>query len=426
MRANCQPYRALLSYRFPTERSDPLAWHKKETRGVARHGDPDEAIARYLEELRQASVQGAAPPAASLNGLGDAYLDKGDLDSAVDHYRQSAEAYAREGMYDNAIACCKKIRRYAPADEESGLLLGRYYGAKGLRADAARELESYADRKDRTGQRKDAILALADLVKIAPDRTLVREKLARLYAENGQRDAAVEEYRAARHAYESRGDQEAARRVADLLAEQGDRAESTPRSPEQRPSPAETAESLRADDVPHEGPPPIPLGLEIEHTSYADSTETYPDASMVSLDGAAGADAVRSRRAGAMGYAEMIADAERAASEGDVERAAGWLIEAGEGLRSQRRWEEAVDAFRKLAVLGMARDDHYGAWTEAARQAGMASLVLEALSAQARWHVEAGRRSSARKAAEEMLLVDPKNDLAAEILSQVGSTLPRD
>ena len=63
---------------------------------MARHGDPDEAIARYLEELRQASVQGAAPPAASLNGLGDAYLDKGDLDSAVDHYRQSAEAYARE------------------------------------------------------------------------------------------------------------------------------------------------------------------------------------------------------------------------------------------------------------------------------------------------------------------------------------------
>ena len=394
---------------------------------MARHGDPDEAIARYLEELRQASVQGAAPPAASLNGLGDAYLDKGDLDSAVDHYRQSAEAYAREGMYDNAIACCKKIRRYAPADEESGLLLGRYYGAKGLRADAARELESYADRKDRTGQRKDAILALADLVKIAPDRTLVREKLARLYAENGQRDAAVEEYRAARHEYESRGDHEAARRVADLLAEQGDRAESPPPSPEQRPSRAETSEPPRVDgDVALDGRPPIPLGLEIEHTSYADSTETYPDASIASLGGAVGADPVGSARAGAAGYAEMVANAERAASEGDVERAAGWLIEAGEGLRSQRRWEEAVDAFRKLAVLGMAQDDHYGAWTEAARQAGMASLVLEALSAQARWHVEAGRRSSARKAAEEMLLVDPKNDLAAEILSQVGSTLPRD
>ena len=78
-------------------------------------------------------------------------------------------------MYDNAIACCKKIRRYAPEHEEAGLLLGRYYGAKGLRADAARELEAYADRKDRGGQRKEAILALAELVKIAPVRTLLRE-----------------------------------------------------------------------------------------------------------------------------------------------------------------------------------------------------------------------------------------------------------
>jgi hypothetical protein len=96
------------------------------------------------------------------------------------------------------------------------------------------------------------------------------------------------------------------------------------------------------------------------------------------------------------------------------------LIEAGEGLRSQRRWEEAVDAFRKLAVLGLARGPLWRL-TEAARQAGMASLVLEALSAQARWHVEAGAVRRPGKP-PKMLLVDPKNDLAAEILSQVGST----
>jgi hypothetical protein len=40
--------------------------------------------------------------------------------------------------------------------------------------------------------------------------------------------------------------------------------------------------------------------------------------------------------------------------------------------------------------------------------------------------VQAGRRSSARRAAEEMLLVDPQNQVATEILSKVGSTLPRD
>jgi len=222
-----------------------LAWFKKDRRGPARHENPDEAIARYLEDLRQADVQGTVQPASALNGLGDAYLDKGDLLSAVDHFRQSAEAYAREGMYDNAIACCKKIRRYAPDDENAGLLLGRYYAAKGLRADAARELESYADRKDRVGQWKDAITALSELVKIAPDRVLQREKLARLYAENGQRDAAVMEYRAARLEYESRDDREGAMRVADRLAEHGDRqgqpavSKVPPAPPADVPSPVE-------------------------------------------------------------------------------------------------------------------------------------------------------------------------------------------
>ena len=122
----------------------------------------------------------------------------------------------------------------------------------------------------------------------------------------------------------------------------------------------------------------------------------------------------------------MVSLAERAVTEGDTQRAAEHLAEAGRGFTSQRRWEEAVDAYRRLAALGAAQDEHYGAWTEAARQLGMASLVLEALSSQARWHVEGGRRSSARRAAEEMLLVDPQNEVATEILSKVGSTLPRD
>jgi tetratricopeptide (TPR) repeat protein len=398
-----------------------LSWFKKEKHAAARHENPDDAIARYLEELRQADVQGIAQPASALNGLGDAYLDKGDIHSAVDHYRQSAEAYAREGMYDNAIACCKKIRRYAPENDSAALLLGRFYAAKGLRADAARELEAYADRVERSGQPKEAIAALADVVGLGLDKPLQREKLARLYAENGQRDAAVQEYRTLRREYEARGDKEAVARISDRLAEHGDRPPrpSTPSAqPEERKSPEPAVEQAPAGPVTTEpaSPPPIPLGLEIEHTSYS---ERSPDPDRVMS-----APAARERVEG--GYGEMVSLAERAVTEGDTQRAAEHLAEAGRGFTSQRRWEEAVDAYRRLAALGAAKDEHYGAWTEAARQLGMASLVLEALSSQARWHVEAGRRSSARRAAEEMLLVDPQNEVATEILSRVGSTLPRD
>jgi len=394
-----------------------LSWFKKERHAASRHENPDDAIARYLEELRQADVQGIAQPASALNGLGDAYLDKGDIHSAVDHYRQSAEAYAREGMYDNAIACCKKIRRYAPENDNAALLLGRFYAAKGLRADAARELEAYAERVERSGQPKEATAARAALVGLGLDTPLQREKLARLYAESGQRDAAVQEYRTLRREYEARGDQEAVARISDRLAEHGDRPprpSAPPVHPEERNSTAPAVEEARTTAT--SSPPPIPLGLEIEHTSYSDRS---PES-----DRALPEPAARAQVEG--GYGEMVSLAERAVTEGDTQRAAEHLAQAGQGFISQRRWEEAVEAYRRLAALGAAKDEHYGAWTEAARQLGMASLVLEALSAQARWHVEGGRRSSARRAAEEMLLVDPQNDVATEILSKVGSTLPRD
>ncbi|HET6360879.1 MAG TPA: tetratricopeptide repeat protein [Gemmatimonadota bacterium] len=399
-----------------------LSWFKKEKHAAARHENPDDAIARYLEELRQADVQGIAQPASALNGLGDAYLDKGDIQSAVDHYRQSAEAYAREGMYDNAIACCKKIRRYAPENDNAALLLGRFYAAKGLRADAARELEAYADRMERAGQPKEAIAALADVVGLGLDKPIQRERLARLYAENGQRDAAVQEYRALRREYEARGDAEGVARISDRLAEHGDR----PPRPS-TPAPVQSEEGKAIEPVVEEppvrlateaasSPPPIPLGLEIEPTSYSERAPGPGRAAPEPVD----------RAEGKGGYAEMVSLAERAVAEGDTRRAAEQLAEAGKGFTSQRRWEEAVDAYRRLAALGAAKDEHYGAWTEAARQLGMASLVLEALSSQARWHVEGGRRSSARRAAEEMLLVDPQNEVATDILSKVGSSLPRD
>jgi tetratricopeptide (TPR) repeat protein len=393
-----------------------LSWFKKEKHAASRHENPDDAIARYLEELRQADVQGIAQPASALNGLGDAYLDKGDIHSAVDHYRQAAEAYAREGMYDNAIACCKKIRRYASENDNAALLLGRFYAAKGLRADAARELEAYADRVERSGQPKEAIAALADLVGLGLDKPLQREKLARLYAENGQRDAAVQEYRTLRREYEARGDQEAVARISDRLAEHGDRPPRPSAPPVHPEDPNSTAPAVEeATTTATSSPAPIPLGLEIEHTSYSERSpepdRTPPEPARARVEG---------------GYGEMVALAERAVTEGDTQRAAEHLAEAGQGFTSQRRWEEAVEAYRRLAALGAAKDEHYGAWTEAARQLGMASLVLEALSAQARWHVEGGRRSSARRAAEEMLLVDPQNEVATEILSKVGSTLPRD
>ena len=75
--------------------------------------------------------------------------------------------------------------------------------------------------------------------------------------------------------------------------------------------------------------------------------------------------------------------------------------------------------------MGGAGPAEFAAWAECARQAGEAPKVLEALSVTARWHLARDERREARRAAEEMLLIDPHSAVATEILARVGTSLPR-
>lgn len=163
----------------------------------SRHLDPSAALSRYLEAIRRAEVTGLAPPPAALNGLGDAYLDLGDVTLAAEHHLQAAEGFAAEGLYDNAIACCRKVLRRVEGHSRAGLLLGRYYAAKGLKADALEVLVAMAERRRELGERREAVTAMEEVVRIAPDTARLRERLGRLLQEEGRREDALREYRAA-------------------------------------------------------------------------------------------------------------------------------------------------------------------------------------------------------------------------------------
>jgi tetratricopeptide (TPR) repeat protein len=91
-----------------------------------------------------------------------------------------------------------------------------------------------------------------------------------------------------------------------------------------------------------------------------------------------------------------------------------------EQYRSEGRWIEAIEAYRRLSESGQIRGSDFDAWSECARQSGRAANVLESLSAASRWHLDAGNTEAARRSAEEMLLIDPTNETAAEILQWVG------
>jgi tetratricopeptide (TPR) repeat protein len=413
-------------------------WKKRNT-GPTRHQDPDVAIASYLEELRQAEVAGAPTPAAALNGLGDAHLDKGDAVSAIDYYRQAAEVYEREGMHDNAIACCKKIRRHAPGDMDVGLMLGRYYAAKGLRADAIGELETYADRHARSGHRRETIEVLREILRLDPERTGHREQLARHLTEEGRAEEAMAEYRLALERYRAQGDLPGLDRTRTALAA----LEAPPAEPAPAPTIDPAAPPVPAPTIGPAAPPvpatppaptagPAPFELELEPTSYDEAPAPEPAAVAEPTPAVAVPDEPPPGLLEAPppitvpeSPDEAAAAAEEHAAAGRIEPAARNLAAAALGYRAAGRWQEAVSAYRRLAQLDRASADDFAAWAECARQAGEAHKVLEALAAAARWNLARDDRQAARRAAEEMLLLDPNSSIATDILEQVGTSLPR-
>lgn len=171
-------------------------WHRGK-HPPTRHADPDHAVARYLDAIRRAEVAGSPPPAAALNALGDAYVDVGDGALAGDHHLQAAEAYAAESLWDHAVACCRKVLRREPDHPRAGLLLARYYAAKGMRAEAVDVLRKLADAGREAGRDRDAMAALEEVVRIHPEDARLRERLGRLLQEQGRHEDALVEYRAA-------------------------------------------------------------------------------------------------------------------------------------------------------------------------------------------------------------------------------------
>ncbi|MBW3660370.1 MAG: soluble NSF attachment family protein [Gemmatimonadetes bacterium] len=436
----------------------PSFW-KKESERPTRHGDPDEAVAKYLEQLHQADVAGASPPASALNGLGDAYLDKGDVVSAVDYYKQAAEAYAAEGMHTNAIACLKKVRRHAPDQSDVGLLLGRYYAAKNLIPDALAELEGFATRQEELGNRRKTIEAMREVVGLVPEDGARRERLGDLLRADDQGDAAVSQYRKARNAYEVKGDRVAVERVRSKVADLGGaEAAAVEPEPAEGAPPAEERAAAEAPPPPEAPSEPreeeLGLGLEIERTSYVDQEEQArppleepSDPLTIAQQSEAGEDVEEDERepydigeSPALAEAaaeleqaatgstdpesltreEILALAERYDRAGDPARAAEYLLRAARDWRREGEWRQATATYQRLVETGEARAEDFEDWVECARQTGRANAVLEALESTSRWHLRRGEIPAARRAAEEMLLVDPDSETAAEILERTG------
>ncbi|CAA9318107.1 MAG: hypothetical protein AVDCRST_MAG68-2777 [uncultured Gemmatimonadetes bacterium] len=174
-----------------------------------------EAIGAYRQILE--SPEGGEVDIALWNRIGDLHLRLNETEKAVDAYEAAVNAYVEVGLYNNAIALCRKILRLVPGRIATYRRLGQISAAKGFLADARQNFLEYADRMRRAGKIDDSFAALKEFAELSPDDVEVRRLLADQLLAHGRRGEAVEQLRALLAPLVRNGDEDAAEAVREQI-----------------------------------------------------------------------------------------------------------------------------------------------------------------------------------------------------------------
>lgn len=159
----------------------------------ARAFEQREQWKEALEVYRQIVSEGDPEDvdAGIWNRIGDLAFRIGMTESAVEAYDQAVDVYAATGLYNNAIALCRKVLRIAPSRAAVYRKLGRISAAQGFLAEARQNFLEYAQRMQRAGQLDDSFAALAEFADLSPGDTELRLLLAEQLRIHGRESEAV-------------------------------------------------------------------------------------------------------------------------------------------------------------------------------------------------------------------------------------------
>ena len=166
-----------------------------------------EAIGTYRQILE--NREGEEVDIGLWNRIGDLHLRLTETDQAVEAYEAAVSAYVEVGLYNNAIALCRKILRLVPGRANIYRRLGQISAAKGFLADARQNFLEYADRMRRAGKVDESFDGLKEFADLSPDDVEVRRILAEQLLAHGQPAEAVEQLRILLVPLTARGDAEA-------------------------------------------------------------------------------------------------------------------------------------------------------------------------------------------------------------------------
>ncbi|HEX6911956.1 MAG TPA: tetratricopeptide repeat protein, partial [Longimicrobium sp.] len=188
---------------------------RDQARAAENRGQWTEAVVLYRQLLEE--NEGEETDIALWNRVGDLHLRLGETERAVEAYERAVSGYAESGLYNNAIALCRKILRLVPGRGAVYLKLGQVSAAAGFLADARQNFLEYAQRMKRAGNLDASFDALKEFADLSPEDTEVRKLLADQLLSHGRKDQAVEQLRVLRGAYQQRGDDAAAEAVREQI-----------------------------------------------------------------------------------------------------------------------------------------------------------------------------------------------------------------
>jgi len=163
---------------------------------LKQDADKEERAGRFDKAIALLSKLVAENPRdwATVNRIGDLYGKLKNVKAANEQYAKVASFYTKDGFYLKAIAVWKKINRNDPALLEAHLNLGDLYGRQGLAAEAKASLTTAYKECVNRNKLRDAGDVLRQLAELDPSDLQVRSRLAELYAREGRKDKASEEF----------------------------------------------------------------------------------------------------------------------------------------------------------------------------------------------------------------------------------------
>jgi tetratricopeptide (TPR) repeat protein len=166
---------------------------REQARAFEQRGQWREAIDAYRELVE--GQEGADVDIGTWNRVGDLHLRLNETERAVQAYEAAVNAYVDVGLYNNAIALCRKILRLVPGRAQTYLRLGQISAAKGFFADARINFLEYAERMRKAGKLDASFAALEEFADLAPDPADVRRLLADQLLAHGKANEAVVQLR---------------------------------------------------------------------------------------------------------------------------------------------------------------------------------------------------------------------------------------